>query len=162
MKELVFKLKKIAYLPRYYLGELWWKVKFKTLCKYYGGGPNIPPQALARWCPLGMDNIAHACFGASEHIVAMERFFGLTPQTDIAMAYFSGFMYGTSATLRDDIIGQRIGLSTYPARQYFRCLYIHSNYQRKIKRILSQPDKLIEFRELLYRQNEHLTLTINV
>lgn len=157
-----FKLKKALLRPIFRLGDVWWKLKFKMLCKYYGGGPNIPADALRRWCPLNMSYTESACFAAAEHIVAMERFFGLTPKEDIAMIYFSGFMYGTSATLYDDIVGQRIALSSFPAKQYFRCLYIHSDYQRKIKYILSQPDKLTEFRELLNRQNKHLTLTMDV
>lgn len=162
MKEKIYKLKKVSFLLKRMPEDMWWKLKFRTLCKYYGGGDKIPSNVLARWCPLDMTNIDHACVGAAEHIVPMEKFFGLTPNNDIAMIYFSGFMYGDSMSMRHDLLGQRIALSTYPAKQYFRCLYIHGNYQRKIKYLLSQPEKLAEFRELLTKQNKHLTLTINV
>lgn len=162
MKEHIYKIKKAIRVPLKRLDNVWWNFKLKTLCKYYGGGKNIPPAVLGRWCPLGTTNIDAACIGASEHIVAMEKFFGLKPNDDIALLYFSGFMYADSPTLRADLLGRRIALSTYPARQYFRCLYIHGNYQRKIKYLLSQPEKLAEFLELLNKQNKHLTLTISV
>lgn len=162
MKEHIYKFKKVLFLLKRIPEDWWWKLKFRTLCKYYGGGQNIPPAQLAKWCPFDMTTIDATCIGAAEVIVPMEKFFGLEPKEDIAMMYFSGFMYGDSLSLRNDLIGQRIALSTYPARQYFRCLYIYGDYQRKIKYLLSQPEKLAEFHELLNKQNKNLTLTINV
>lgn len=162
MNERIYKLKRMLFILKRSGGDLWWKLKLKALCKYYDGGKNIPPDVLAKWCPFDMTATDETCIGASGPVVQMEKFFGLKPNEDIAMIYFSGFMYRDSPTLRDDLLGQRIALSTYPARQYFRCLYIYGNQQRKIKYILSQPEKLAEFRELLTEQNKHLTLTINV
>lgn len=162
MHELIFQLRRYYMKPMSFVSRHWWNLKLDILCKYYGGGKNIPPAVLAKWCPIVHDNIERACIGACLPVVRLGQFLGIPLEQDIAMAYFNGFVYNNAKTYYELKVGRRIALSVRPAKQYFRCLYMQGHYQRKIKFVLSQPEKLEEFRKLIEEPNEHLTLSISV
>lgn len=162
MHELIFQLRRHYMKPIRFVSRHWWSLKLDILCKYYGGGKNIPPAVLSKWCPVFKTDLESSCLGACLPVVKLSQFLGIPIKQDIAMAYLNGFINNSAKTYYEMKVGRRIALSVYPAKQYFRCLYMQGHYQRKIKFVLSQPEKLEEFRKLIEEPNEHLTLSISV
>lgn len=161
MKETIYAIASKYYQTKKWIGDKYWLIKFKTLCTYYKGGKNIPVDILTKWCPIEVNPMDAAVIGAAEHLYALLQLIGIKIEDEYVMLVLAAFMRGDTLSLRQAKMARRVFLSTYPAKQYFRYMYIYGN-TRRIKYVLSSPENMDALRELLTRQNKHLTMSIIV